>query len=95
MHSDDRQPSLATEPASLPAKTVLAFVQRLLEFPYPTICRHKVAADLLSLLEEAGYPLSQELARAVVFAHDDEAEILLNWELQAPAKIQSISLRGT
>lgn len=62
---------------TLPAHEVLDIVQRLLQFPLPTICRHAVAADLLSALEAHGYPVSNELAGAVVRAEDDVALKLL------------------
>lgn len=59
-----------------PAILVTA-VQRLLEFPFATICRHSVACDLLDILERHGAPITPELAAAVVRAHDDEALALL------------------
>ena len=56
---------------------ILDLVKRLLNFPEPKICRHYVAANLLNILEESGYPISQELAGAVVNADDDYALNLL------------------
>ena len=44
-----------------------------MKFPYPTICRHLVAADMLSALEEHGYPVSRRLVKAVVDADDEAA----------------------
>jgi hypothetical protein len=61
----------------IPAEVILKQIEWLMKFPYPTICRHLVAANLLSTLEEHGYPVSKELARAVVGADDDAALALL------------------
>lgn len=53
-------------------------VIKLLEFPYPQICRHSVACDLLSIIEEHGGLVSNELAQAVTQADDEKAlELLL------------------
>jgi hypothetical protein len=52
-------------------------VERAMQFPYPTICRHLVAADLLSTLEEHGYRMPEGLAHAVVNAHDEDALAIL------------------
>jgi hypothetical protein len=65
-------------PVEIPADKLLRMVRRLLEFPYPQICRHSVACDLLSLLEEHGYPVTDGLAAAVVRADDGKALELLN-----------------
>ena len=62
---------------AVPAALVLRLVDRLLRFPFPTICRHAVAGDLLDALERSGFPLTQELAEAVVKAQDDRALRLL------------------
>ena len=53
-------------------------VRRLLEFPYPRICRHLVAAELLGALNEHGYPIAAELISAAYDAHDDVALDLLS-----------------
>jgi hypothetical protein len=65
-------------PVQIPADKLLRMVRRLLEFPYPQICRHSVACDLLSLLEEHGYPVTDALAAAVVRADDGKALELLH-----------------
>lgn len=57
---------------------ILEYVRQLLQHPYPLICRHAVASDLLSLLEEQGYAVSDELAGAVVRADDRVALGLLS-----------------
>lgn len=59
-----------------PAVLVTA-IRQLLGFPFPTICRHSVAADLLAILEDHGAPVSEELAGAVIRAEDAEALVLL------------------
>lgn len=52
-------------------------IRRLLSFPFPTICRHSVALDLLSLLEEHGYKVDPELIAATSRADDTLALQLL------------------
>jgi hypothetical protein len=61
----------------LSESVVFGMIASLLRFPFPTVCRHLVAADLLSALEEAGLGIPQELARAVVAADDENALTLL------------------
>jgi hypothetical protein len=63
---------------SLPLDVVLSEVRWLLTFPFPQVCRHLVAGRLLDQLERHGYPLTHELAGAVVRAEDDDALELLN-----------------
>ena len=57
----------------IPQIRILQMIERLMNFPCPQICRHLVASDLLSLLEEHGMQVSSELASAVVGANDEEA----------------------
>lgn len=59
-------------------RQLLGYVKRALEFPFPQICKHMVAADLLSLLEERGLPIPDELAKAVVQADDETAIELID-----------------
>jgi hypothetical protein len=56
---------------------ILNMVRNLMKFRYPQICRHLVAADLLSLLDSKGASVSADLADAVVNANDEEALRLL------------------
>lgn len=49
----------------------------MIEFPQPTVCKHFVAAKLLSMMEYFGYNVTPELAGAVVNANDEEALKLL------------------
>lgn len=74
-------PALDSQPSesrvAMSADDVLAFVEQLLRFPYPQVCRHYVAAQLLSELERLGLSVSRELADAVVGANDAEAIRLL------------------
>jgi len=67
----------------IPQARIIHIIERMMRFPYPTICRHSVAADLLSLLEEYGRPVSTELARAIVQADDDTALVLLARERES------------
>lgn len=50
---------------------IYELIKHLIEFPYPQICRHSVACDLLSLLEKKGCKINKELARSIVYAEDD------------------------
>lgn len=52
-------------------------IYNYLNFPFPQICRHSVVLDLLNLLETEGWAISEDLARAVCRAWDDEALALL------------------
>jgi hypothetical protein len=40
-------------------------VRNMLNFPFPSICRHTVALDMLSILEKHGYPIPDGLAKAI------------------------------
>lgn len=60
----------------IPAFRIWRMIENAIKFPYPQICKHLVAADLLSLLEQYGVVVSEELAKAIVSA-DDEAALLL------------------
>jgi hypothetical protein len=68
---------------SLPEDVVLKLIRDLIAFPDSKVCVHYVAGNLLSALETAGFPLSQELAHAVVFAEDDEALAILDGLLES------------
>jgi hypothetical protein len=49
----------------------------LIRFPAAHVCKHYVAANILSLLEKNGIAISNELARTVVNAEDEAALIEL------------------
>lgn len=53
-------------------KDILRIVKNLINFPFPTICRHAVASDLLNMLEEKGWQCPQDLAESVVKAEDQK-----------------------
>lgn len=57
------------------ADDIYQYIERLIRFPDARICRHAVACDLLSLLEQHGHTLDVDLVKAVVDA-DDEAALL-------------------
>lgn len=68
----------AVTPApTVPAAMVLEAVRGCLNFPFPQICRHLVACDLLEILGRVGYVIPDDLARAVVKADDARALALL------------------
>lgn len=58
---------------TVPIYVLETMVKKLLEFPYPQICRHSVAYDLLSIIEEYGGDVPNELAQAVTQADDERA----------------------
>lgn len=57
----------------LDSSEIVKMIERFLTFPFPQICRHSVACDLLNLLEIHGVKITSELADAVVRAEDDVA----------------------
>ncbi len=66
---------------TVPADVLLRMAQKAIEFRYPQICKHLVASDILSMLEENGFPVTPDfcaLVKAVVNAEDDEALTLFN-----------------
>ena len=60
---------------------VLTLVRGAIKFPFPQVCKHLVALDLLNLLITKGYEVREELASAVVEARDEDALQLLDPEL--------------
>lgn len=66
---------------SVPAAQLYKMIEGLLKFPYPQICRHLVAGEILDLLERNGETISNALAKAVVEADDFEAIKLLKEKL--------------
>lgn len=63
---------------TVPISVLETMVIKLLEFPYPQICGHSVACDLLSIIEEYGGDVPYELAQAVTQADDEKVlELLL------------------
>lgn len=57
--------------------------RRVIGYPFPQICKHLVASNMLSDMEELGFEVTQEVARAVVQS-DDEAALAhprLNWRI--------------
>lgn len=51
----------------------------LVRFPYPQICRHSVALDVMQVLQDSGMELPEPLVKAIVdsSAGDEEAERIL------------------
>lgn len=76
--------SAQVERKSIPDSVIFAVIARLLRFPYPQVCIHLVAGDLLSILEQHGGTdhLPKEtltnLARAIVTSNDFDALDILN-----------------
>lgn len=74
--------NLLREEPRLTRADVLTLVKNAIAFPFPQICKHTVAANLLSMLEKRGEPVTesfQRLVKAVTQAKDEDAlEILEN-----------------
>ena len=62
---------------SIPLSALYGQIKRIIQFPRAQVCKHLVAADLLSMIEENGNSVSEELAAAIVGADDEEALRLL------------------
>ena len=58
---------------------LFSYMLTLVRFPFAQKCRHSVALDLLSLLEQCGIDLPDGLAKAICqsSAGDEEAERIL------------------
>jgi hypothetical protein len=66
-------------PLSIPLSVLETMIISLISFPYPQICKHLVACDLLSIIEEHGGDVPYELAQAIAQANDERAlELLIN-----------------
>lgn len=66
---------------TVPMADLLAFTRRCIEFPYPQVCKHLVAVELLDLLAKRGLPEDEDfyaVVREVVEANDGEAIQRLN-----------------
>ncbi len=55
------------------ADKIIGLVSNLVDYPFPTICRHLVAHDLLQALRETGVHIPDHLMSAVTEARDAEA----------------------
>ena len=58
-------------------KQIYGMIRGLLNFPYPQICRHAVALDLLNLLEQNGATLNSDMVIHIVQADDEKALALV------------------
>lgn len=58
---------------AVPDRALLQLVEKLIDFPFPQICRHLVAHDLLQAMREAGAEIPDELIDAVTQAQDASA----------------------
>lgn len=45
----------------------------VLRYPFAQVCKHLIAANMLSNMEEIGFDVPHDLAKAVVQCDDDEA----------------------
>lgn len=47
--------------------------KKIIGYPAPRVCKHLIVANLLSDMEEIGFEIPEELARAVVECDDETA----------------------
>lgn len=65
---------------SVSNREIIKLVEGCLKLPYPRICRHQVALDLLDVLERSGEYISPVLAKAICDAEDNKALDILSRE---------------
>ena len=60
--------------------------RRVIAYPFPQVCKHLVAANMLSDMEQLGFEVTNEVARAVVQSDDDAAlaHPRLEWKPNQP-----------
>ena len=65
---------------------LLVLVRKILMHRGGQVCKHTIAADVLELMEQGGYPLNEQvpLVSAVVEADDETALKILNDLIGAP-----------
>jgi len=62
---------------NVPVEILYKAIRNLLEYPMPTICRHYVALDLLSIIEDAtGKPSDKKLTEFIVKASPYDKDAL-------------------
>ena len=75
---------------SVPASALFKLVEGCVKFPFPQVCRHLVALDLLSVMMEAGVEVPDELVKAISQSSggDEKAmEILLEMKKSVPNEL--------
>lgn len=63
---------------AIPISRLEDMIISLIKFPYPHICKHLVACDLLSLIEEYGESMPYELGKAIAQADDERVIELMD-----------------
>ncbi len=63
-------------------KDLYGFLQTLIGLPQARICKHWVAAQLLSLMEQKGSVIDPKLAEAVVCAYDKRSLTLIEQKIK-------------
>ena len=53
-------------------------IRHMLGFPFPRICRHTVALEVIDYMEKNGFEFPNEFVKAVVQCDDELAEKLLD-----------------
>ena len=59
-----------------------ALIRQTLSYPQPLVCKHLLAADLLSLLESSGVAIESVLAKAVIESNDTLALALIHAKVE-------------
>lgn len=57
---------------------LLKLVRQTIEFPFAQVCKHFVAGNMLDTMERLGFPLTHELVKHVLKAHDEESLTILD-----------------
>lgn len=63
--------------ASISVSDLYELIRNLISFSDRKICKHKVAIDILNLIEKSGNKISGELVRSIINADDETTLELL------------------
>lgn len=58
---------------TVPIDELWKLVQCCIRFPYPQICKHSVACDILDVIERHGGLVTEEIADAIIQCRDEDA----------------------
>ena len=67
-------------PTTVPVSTLARSVRCLLRYPFPTICVHTVALELLSILEESNVHVPEEITAAITRCDNERALSIMKKE---------------
>jgi hypothetical protein len=58
-------------------RDVYKVIKELIEFPFPQVCVHHAAGKLITMLENCGYEIDNDLVHSIVFAEDEKSLAML------------------